>query len=175
MTATQKILIIIGCAVLLVILLWLWRTVLSFVKLRKKVKSAYVKLRDELSVLYGFADRVSEMLKAKGADTEPMLRARHEARQAKGAEAKAESDSMLRCRLKGLIAEYCEMPEKAELENELAEIEAEIFKARKGYNAIVREHNSKRKRFPDNIAGAIFRFKPYKFYTADEAEVEEAQ
>ncbi len=175
MTATQKILLIIGCAVFLVILLWLWRTVLSFVKLRKKVKSAYVKLRDELSVLYGFADRVSGMLNAKGADTEPMLRARHEARQAKGAEAKAECDSILRVRLRKLIADYCEMTESAELESELAEIETEIFKARKGYNAIVREHNSKRKRFPDNIAGALFRFKPYKFYTADEAEDTETQ
>lgn len=171
MTMAEKIWAIIGCVVLLLAIGWLFATMLSFKKLGKRVKKAYKSLRVPLDRLYTLTDRAVGMFDACG-DTSSIMAAKNEALalKPKHAEKRAECDAVLRSRLRKLLNDCGENDEAATLKNEMDAVEAEIFKARKGYNSVVREFNCKRKMFPDKIAGAIFKFKLFEFYTADEAE-----
>lgn len=172
MTTTQMILTIVGVIILLLTVWWLFGTMRAFVKLKKKVRNAYKDLGKTVSELHGFTGRVIPVLEEHGCDTERLIKAKEDAETAKKAEAKAECDAILRSRLRRLISEVSENADISVLENELSDIESEIFKERKKYNAIVREYNCKRNMFPDMIVAQIFRFKVIEFYTADEADAD---
>ncbi len=172
MTVWQIILAAVGGVVLLAVIWWLTATALSFRRLRKRVRTAYKQLCTIAKNLYTIADRALQVLSECEAEYGIIVEAKESAQSAKGAEAKAEYHSVLRNRLKKLLGACSENETAAELFSELTETETEIFKARRQYNSIVREYNCKRKRFPDRIAGALFRFKLFEFYTADEFEAE---
>ncbi len=171
MTTTHKILIIVGALLFVAAIWWLVVTVLSFRRLKKKALEAYKGLRVAVEKLYTFTDRAVNELKEYG-DTESIAAAKNDAQKQKPKEfeKKAECDAVLRIRLRKFLSECPE--EAGAYKDEMASVEAEIFKARKAYNSVVREFNCKRKMFPDRIAGALFRFKPFEFYTADEATEE---
>lgn len=173
MITTEKILLIIGGLILVLVILWLVVTVMSFKKLKKKAKEAYKGLRVTVDKLYAFTDRAVEELKEYG-DAESVIAAKNDAlkQKPKSLERKAEYDAVLRNRLRKFLSDCPEKANVDEYKVEMDAVEAEIFKARKAYNSIVREFNCKRKMFPDRIAGALFRFKLFEFYTADEADEE---
>ncbi len=170
MKTTQLILIIVGCVVSLLIIWWLFATMKSFIKLKRKTRVAYKGLCRSVSDLHKFTDQTMADLKEFGNDAERVIKANNDAVSAKRPEAKAECDAILRSRLRKYLSDISDKTDTSEIEKELAEIETEIFKERKNYNSLVREFNCKRKMFPDRIVGAIFRFKVFEFYTADEAE-----
>ncbi len=172
MKTTQLILIIVGAVVLLLTIWWIFGTMRSFIKLKKRTKHAYKGLCGAVDVLYAFTDELLKKSGECGCDNEQLIKAKECALSAKKPEAKAECDAVLRCRIKKMLTDYCDKDNAAAFETEFAEIESEIFKERKIYNSLVREYNCKRKMFPDRIVGAVFRFKVYEFYTADEAEIE---
>ncbi len=169
MTMAEKIWAVIGCVVLLLAIGWLVVTVLSFKKLGKKVKEAYKSLRVTLEKLYELTDRAVSAYKDCD-DTDGVKAAKNEAlmQKPKHAEKRAACDAILRSRLRKLLSGCAENSEAAVLKSELDAVEAEIFKARKNYNFVVREFNCKRKMFPDKIAGALYHFKLFEFYTADD-------
>ncbi len=172
MTTTQIILTIVGVIILLLTVWWLFGTMRAFAKLKKKARNAYKDLGKTVSELHRFTERVIPVLNEHGCDTERLMKAKENSESAKKAEAKAECDTILRSRLRKSIFDISEKADMSAVENELSDIESEIFKERKKYNAVVREYNCKRNVFPDMIVAQIFRFKVVEFYTADEADAD---
>ncbi len=172
MTTTQIILTIVGVIILLLTVWWLFGTMRAFAKLKKRARNAYKSLGKTVSDLHRFTDRVTPVLKEHGCDAERLIKAKENAVSAKKAEAKAECDAILRSRLRKLISEISEKTDMSAIENELSDIESEIFKERKKYNSVVREYNCRRSIFPDMIVAQIFRFRMIEFYTADEADAD---
>ncbi len=164
MTMTQKILIIVGCVLLLLLIWWLLGTRGAFSRLRKKARAAYSELCSKTYELYAFSDRIADE-NPESKEIKEITEAKYEAQSMTSAESKAKSDSILRNRLSRYLSEI-----KSDSAEEFDDIQSDIFRARKKYNNIVREYNYKRKAFPDKIIGAIFRFSIIEYYTADEVQ-----
>jgi len=59
-----------------------------------------------------------------------------------------------------------------DLQSELSGIEEAVQNARRYYNAVVRELNTKVMQFPSNLIAGMFGFRPREFFEAGEAERE---
>jgi LemA protein len=59
-----------------------------------------------------------------------------------------------------------------ELQKELSDTENKIQAARRFYNSMVLELNTKIESFPSNIIANIFKFQPAEFFDMDEKEKE---
>jgi len=58
------------------------------------------------------------------------------------------------------------------LSEELTQVEEDIANARKYYNGIVRDYNTKTQLFPSNFVASIFKFKTYNMFKIDENQRE---
>jgi LemA protein len=58
----------------------------------------------------------------------------------------------------------------AELQTSLNQIEAAIQNARRYYNAVVRDLNTKVAQFPSNIVAGLFKFEPKEFFELQQGE-----
>ncbi|HEU0013795.1 MAG TPA: LemA family protein [Longimicrobium sp.] len=59
-----------------------------------------------------------------------------------------------------------------DLQSQLGQIEEAVQNARRYYNAVVRELNTKVMQFPSNLVAGLFRFRPREFFEAQAAERE---
>jgi LemA protein len=90
----------------------------------------------------------------------------------------AQAENILSGALKSLFAVAEAYPDlKANqnflgLQEELTSTENRIGFARQHYNDVVGDYNSSLMRFPGNIIGGMFGFKPAEFFKVDEAEAE---
>ena len=92
-------------------------------------------------------------------------------------EARAAAENMLTGTLKTLFAVAEQYPQLraiesfTKLQDSLSEIEDHIQNARRFYNAVVRDLNTKIAMFPSNIIANMFNFEPREFFELDtEAE-----
>ncbi len=60
-------------------------------------------------------------------------------------------------------------PQFMDLQQQLQSIETEIASARKYFNAVVRDYNTKQQVFPDAIVAKFFNFNTKKFFEVEEA------
>ncbi len=91
-------------------------------------------------------------------------------------ENKAEAENMLSGTLKTLFAlaeNYPELKANTQftgLQSELKAIETELSQARKYYNAVVKNYNTKIQLFPDNIIANMMKLKKRPYFELDSDE-----
>jgi LemA protein len=124
-----------------------------------------------VEVVKGYARHEQETL-------ERVIRARNEARDAASTEAKATAETALTRSLSGLLALAESYPElKANqgflgLQRDLSKIENDIANARRYYNAVVRDFNTRQEIFPSNLLAGILGFETRSFFQAEASERE---
>jgi LemA protein len=89
---------------------------------------------------------------------------------AQGPAAKADAENILTGTLRQLFALSESYPQLravesfTQLQNTLSQLEDSIQNARRYYNAVVRDLNTKIQVFPSNIIAGMFNFKPREFF-----------
>ncbi|HSL70833.1 MAG TPA: LemA family protein, partial [Longimicrobiales bacterium] len=107
---------------------------------------------------------------------EAVINARNRAMTAQGPSDKAEAENVLTGALKSLFALAEAYPQLraaenfGQLQNTLSDIEDHIQNARRYYNAVVRDLNTRIAQFPSNLIAGPFNFKPRSFFEIAEAE-----
>lgn len=165
-TATVIILVALGLVGLLVI--FVIAAYNSFIRFRNMVEEAFATMDVYLKKRYDLIPNLVETVKGYAAHEastfEKVVQARNMAAGAGTVEEKIEGETMLTGALKSLFALAESYPDlKAnvnflDLQSQLQRIEEDIANARKYYNAVVKEFNTKIEMFPGNIIAGIFRF-----------------
>ncbi len=112
---------------------------------------------------------------------EKVVAARNAAVAAPNPDAKIAAENMLTGALRQLFAlaeAYPDLKASAnflQLQGDLSRIETEIANARRYYNAVVRDFNTKQQVFPSSIVAGMFNFRTRPFFEADAAERENVQ
>ena len=92
--------------------------------------------------------------------------------------AQGQAENMLTGALKSLFALSEAYPELQaaggfrDLQGQLSEIEEQVSQARRYYNAVVRDYNTKTKSIPTNIIANMGGFRDREFFEMDEGERE---
>ena len=135
-----------------------------------------VYLKKRYDLIPNLLETVKGYMKHEKSTFESIVKARSAAMNA-SPENKAEAENNLSGTLKTLFALAENYPElKAntqfgELQDELSKIETEISQARKYYNAVVKNYNTKIQLFPGNIVANMMKLKKRPYFELD-SEVE---
>ncbi len=174
MTALIIILVIVALVVIYFI-----STYNSFVKLRNQAEEANagidVHLKQRYDLIPNLVETVKGYAKHESGTLEAVIKARNSAMSATTMEERDNANNVLSSTLKSLFALSESYPElKAnsnflDLQQKLSEIEKGLLNARKYYNAIAKQMNSKVEMFPSNLVASMTGFKKLSY-----AEVEEA-
>jgi len=146
----------------------------GLVKLRVQGDGAWADIDVQLKRRYDLIPNVVETVKGYAGHEkqtlEAVISARSAAMAAQGPAAKAEAEGMLTQTLKSLFALSEAYPQLRAVESfnqlqaTLAQIEDTIQNARRYYNAVVRDFNTKVAQFPSNIIAGMFGFKAREFF-----------
>lgn len=152
----------------------------GLVRLREQVDASWsdidvqLKRRHDLvpnlvETVRGYATHESETL-------EQVVQARGAAMSAEGPENRAQAENMLTSTLRSLFAlseAYPELKADAnfrQLQGTLAELEDHIQRARRYYNAVVRDYNTKVQQVPTNLIATAFSFRTREFFEIEDGE-----
>jgi len=174
--------------ILLVVILFLIAVSIynSLVRLRVLVKNAFsdidVQLKKRHDLIPNLVETVKGYATHERETLENVIKARQMALSASGPDDKIKAENMLTQALRQLFAVVENYPNLKANENflmlqrELSTIEEAIQNARRYYNAVVRDYNTRLMVFPSNIVASIFGFKPESFFeVAEEREREVPQ
>lgn len=181
MTALIIVLVVLGLLVLVAIVLYN-----SLVRLNVRAQEAFSDITVQLKRRYDLIPNLVNTVKGYATHEkevfENVTKARTQAMSAQGVEETAKADNAFTQTLKSLFAVAENYPELKANENfkhlqeELVDTEDKIQAARRFYNGVVRDFNTKRQTFPTNIFANMLGFKSDKpFYEVDEAEVAAVQ
>jgi LemA protein len=146
----------------------------SWSQIDVQLKRRYDLIPNLVETVKGYASHEKETL-------ERVVQARNMAMNAKGVAEQAQAESMLTGTLKTLFAVAEAYPDlKANqnflgLQEELKATENRIGFARQHYNDVVSQYNSALQRFPSNVVGNTFGFKPAEFFKLDVGEAAEVR
>jgi len=146
----------------------------SWSQIDVQLKRRYDLIPNLVETVKGYAGHERETL-------ERVIQARNQAMNARGVAQQAEAENQLTGTLKTLFAVAESYPDlKANqnflgLQEELKSTENRIGFARQHYNDVVGQYNSALQRFPSNIIGGMFSFKPAEFFKLDVAEAAEVR
>jgi len=146
----------------------------SWSQIDVQLKRRYDLIPNLVETVKGYAGHERETL-------ERVIQARNQAMNARGVAQQAEAENQLSGTLKTLFAVAESYPDlKANqnflgLQEELKSTENRIGFARQHYNDVVGQYNSALQRFPSNIIGGMFSFKPAEFFKLDVAEAAEVR
>jgi len=167
--------------VLAVIVLWLIVAYNGLVRTRNQAKEAFsdidVQLKRRYDLIPNLVESVKGYMTHEAGVFEKVTAARSQAMQATGA-AKAAAENQLSGALKSLFAVAENYPQlKANenflsLQSELTDTEDKIQAARRFYNGMARDLNTKIQAFPSNIIAGAFGFKPMDFFGNDLSDAE---
>ncbi len=159
--------------VLALIVLWLILAYNGLVRTRNRTQEAYSDIDVQLKRRYDLIPNLVESVKGYMAHEagvfEKVTRARSQAMQATGM-AKAGAEDALSGALKSLFAVAENYPQlKAnenflDLQNQLTDTEDKIQAARRFYNGMVRDLNTKIQVFPTNLFASMLGFKAMDFF-----------
>ena len=148
----------------------------SLVQLRVRSESAWSDIDVQLKRRHDLVPNLVETVKGYAThekDTfENIAKYRSMAMQATGPLDKAAAENQLSGALKSLFAVAENYPqlqasqEVTQLQNSLSEIEDAIQNARRYYNAVVRDLNTKIQSFPTNILAGMYGFQQKQFFEA---------
>lgn len=148
------------------------------VKLRNQAEGAWADIDVQLKrrwdlipnlveTVKGYADHERETLEA-------VIEARNRAMSAQGPAERAEAEGMLTGALRQLFALSEAYPQLravesfTHLQGQLSEIEDAVQNARRYYNAVVRDYNTKTEVFPTNLLAGAFGFHKREFFSLDD-------
>lgn len=154
----------------------------SLVRLRVQADNAWSDIDVQLKRRYDLIPNLVETVKGYAGHEkqtlEAVVNARSRAMAAQGPAAKAEAEGMLTGALKSLFALAEAYPQLravesfTQLQASLNQIEDAVQSARRYYNAVVRDLNTKIAQFPSNLVAGIFGFQPREFFELSSAERE---
>lgn len=167
-------------AVVAVILIWFIATYNGFIRLRNREKEAESDIDVQTKRRYDLIPNLIETVKGYMAQErgvlESVTKARTQAMQTGGnALEKAGAENMLSGALKTLFAVSENYPDLKsnqnflELQRELSDTENKIMSARRFYNSVVQDLNTKVESFPSNIVAGMFSFKKENFFEVTNA------
>jgi len=169
MTTTTIILI-----VLAIIIIWFIAAFNGFVTLRNRAKEAWADIEVQLKRRYDLIPNLVNTVKGYATHEsqafEKVSQARSQAMQAGTPAEKGAAENALTGTLKSLFAISEAYPElKAntnflQLQGELSDTENKIQAARRFYNGMVRDLNTKAESFPSNIVAGMFHFVKMDFF-----------
>ncbi len=164
-------------AAVLVLGVWMYN---SLVRLRERADGAWADIDVQLKRRYDLVPNLVETVKGYASHESETLtqviQARSAAMAATGPAAKAEAEGMLTGALKSLFAlaeAYPQLRAAAgfqELQGQLAQIEEHIAQARRYYNAVVRDFNTRTQTFPSVLIARAFGFGEREFFEMEESE-----
>lgn len=151
------------------------------VQLRVQCDNAWADIDVQLKRRHDLIPNVVETVKGYASHEqetlEQVVSARNRAMGAEGPAAQAEAEGMLTNALRSLFAlaeDYPDLKAAAnfrELQSTLSEIEDALQNARRYYNAVVRDFNTKIEQFPSNLVAGAFGFEAREFFAlTDESE-----
>ena len=155
----------------------------SFVRLSSQVDEAFATMDVYLKKRYDLIPNLVEVVKkyaAHEADTlTSVVQARNAAMGANGIAAREQAEAELSTGLKNIFALAESYPELrssdnyAALQEQLTTTEEDIASARKYYNAVVKNLNSKLMMFPASFIAGTFGFQPREFFMVSSPEERE--
>jgi len=173
----------IAIGALLILFLWVVATYNRLIRLQVRTEEAW---RDIDTLLRKRADLIPNLVETvKGYASherevfEKVTEARAASLKARTPKEQGEADDSLQAALKTLFAVVENYPElKANqnflsLQETLEELETEISRSRRYYNAVVRDLNTKIKVFPSNLIANLFGIREREFYTLPSEEMRE--
>ena len=156
----------------------------SLVRLKVQCDNAWADIDVQLKRRHDLIPNVVETVKGyaghERGTLEAVINARNRAMTAQGPAAKGEAEGMLAGALKNLFALAEAYPQLravesfTQLQGTLAEIENTLQNARRYYNAVVRDLNTKIAQFPSNIIAGMFDFRTREFFEVAAAAEREA-
>jgi LemA protein len=165
-------LVVLGVLVLLVVFLIVMYNAL--VRLKVQVDNAWADIDVQLKRRYDLIPNLVETVKGYAAHEkgtlEAVINARNRAMTATNPADKAQAENMLSGALKNLFALSEAYPQLRAVESftalqaSLTQIEDTVQNARRYYNAVVRDLNTKIQQFPTNIFANMLGFKPREFF-----------
>lgn len=155
----------------------------GFIKLKNKCEEAFATMDVYLKKRYDLIPNLVETVKGYAAHEketlEKVIAARNAAQGASTIEDKIAGENALQGTLKSLFAVAEGYPDlKAntnflDLQEQLKKIEDDIANARKYYNAVIKEFNTKCEVFPSNIIAGLFHFERKPMFEVGSAEERE--
>jgi len=154
----------------------------ALVRLRETADGAWADIDVQLKRRYDLIPNLVETVKGYASHEketlERVVSARSASMGAQGPAAKAQAEGMLSGALKSLFAlseAYPDLQAAAgfrDLQGSLSEIEEHLSQARRYYNAVVRDYNTKTQTFPSVVIARSFGFSEREFFEAAEGERE---
>lgn len=151
----------------------------GLVKLKVQCDNAWSDIDVQLKRRYDLVPNLVETVKGYAAHEkgtlEGVIQARNAAMSAQGPAAKAGAENMLTSALRQVFALAEAYPQLravesfTQLQNTLNQLEDSIQNARRYYNAVVRDFNTKIMEFPSNIIAGMFNFKAREFFETGSA------
>jgi LemA protein len=152
----------------------------GLVQLKVRAESAWSDIDVQLKRRHDLVPNLVETVKGYATHEkgtfEAVVAARSQAMSAQGPASRAEAENMLTGALKSLFALAEAYPQLRAAENfgqlqqQLAGIEDAIQNARRYYNAVVRDLNTKIQQFPSNLVARMFGFTEREFFEIGEGE-----
>ncbi len=154
----------------------------SLVKLREQADAAWsdidVQLKRRHDLIPNLVETVKGYASHEKETLERVIQARNMAMAAQGPEAQGAAENVLTGALKSIFALAEAYPQLQaaggfrDLQASLADIENSIQNARRYYNAVVRDFNTRIAQVPSNIIAQAFRFTKKEFFEIEEVERE---
>lgn len=155
----------------------------ALVRLRVRADNAWADIDVQLKRRHDLIPNIVETVKGYAGHEretlEAVVEARNQAIRAEGPAAQAEAEGLLTNALRQLFALAEDYPDLravesfTRLQETLEEIETAVQNARRYYNAVVREYNTKIEQVPTNLVANAFGFEPREFFALlDDAERE---
>ena len=179
--STGLIITIIIVAVVLILVIAIWSTYNSLVKLNERVNEAWsditVQLKYRADLVPNLVETVKGYAKHEKEAFENVTKARSAVMSAKSVKSTAAAEKSLEGALGKIFAiaeAYPELKASAnfqELQQQLQDVEDKIQAARRFYNNGAKELNTKIKVFPCNVINnAVGHFKPREYYEVEASE-----
>jgi LemA protein len=152
----------------------------GLVRLRERAEGAWSDIDVQLKRRYDLVPNLVETVKGYATHEretlEAVVEARSSAMGAQGPAAKAQAEGMLAGALKSLFALAENYPQLQasegfrDLQANLTQIEETVSQARRYYNAVVRDFNTKVHSVPTNLVARTFGFRDREFFEMAEGE-----
>lgn len=169
-------------AIVVIIAIWYVSTYNGFITLKNKIEEAFstmdVYLKRRYDLVPNLVETVKGYAKHESGTLEAVINARNRAASAPTVAERVEGENELTGTLRSLFALSESYPDlKANqnfmaLQGELSSIEQDILNARKYYNAVVRDFNTRRESFPANIVAGQMHLEKATLFEISEPERE---
>ena len=174
----MNILLIVIAVIVVVILLWLVIAYNGLVRLRNEAdqgeSSIDIQLKRRADLIPNLVEAVKGYATHESAAFENVSNARAQALGAKSLSEKADADGAMQSAVGKLFAIAEAYPELravesfVQLQTELADTEDKVAAARRYYNAVVQQFNTKQQTGPTSFIAGAFGFSPREFYRLED-------